>query len=76
MAVFSAQIFDVITLEYDEDGALCSDCQEAAHKLNQTLWPDHCVMDTQGAEISERIMMKTSDIIVKKGFNCDVSKVS
>ena len=76
-------MFDVISLEYDQNGTLCqkSDvirekvCQEdeIAHKLNQTLWPDHCIMDTQGANVSAQLKIKDSDIFVRKGFNCQVN---
>ena len=43
------------------------------HKLNQTLWPDHCVMNTNGAKIKESVSIKDSDIDIRKGFNCEVS---
>ena len=78
---YRAELFQTITLNYDENGTLCEDLQseeeicqdeDIAHTLNQTLWPDHCVMDTQGAELSTQLEVKDSDLFIKKGFNCEV----
>ena len=67
--------FETIGLEYDESGKLCENCSrdQVKHKLNQTLWPDHCVMNTNGAKIKESVSIKDSDIDIRKGFNCEVS---
>ena len=67
--------FETIGLEYDELGKLCENCSpdQVKHKLNQTLWPDHCVMNTNGAKIKESVSIKDSDIDIRKGFNCEVS---
>ena len=70
----------MISLEYDQNGALCRESSEIClpgssevkHKLNQTLWPDHCVIDTPGANLSDQIVKKDSDVIVRKGFMCEV----
>merc|ERR1711894_788779 len=47
--------FQTITLNYDENGTLCHNPQDAtddeytcsdediAHQVNQVMWPDHCV---------------------------------
>ena len=62
-------------LEYDESGNLCEKCapDEVKYKLNQTLWPDHCIIDTDGAKIRETVLIQDSDIFVKKGYHCEVS---
>ena len=62
-------------MEYNDSGKLCEKCSpdEVKHKLNQTLWPDHCVMNTNGAKIKESVSVKDSDIDIRKGFNCEVS---
>ena len=74
--------FDNIILHYNKNGKLCNHpkaekevCQneDIAHSLEQTLWPDHAVMDTPGAELSSKLVVKDSDILVRKGYNCEVS---
>ena len=62
-------------LQYDKTGKLCKNCteEEVAHQLNQPLWPEHCIMDTEEAKIAADIVIKESDIIIKKGHNCEVS---
>ena len=67
--------FETISLEYTKSGKLCEKCSpdEVKHKLNQTLWPDHCVMNTDGAKIQESVSVKDSDLKIRKGFNCEVS---
>ena len=62
-------------MEYDESGNLCEKCapDEVKYKLNQTLWPDHCIIDTDGAKIRETVFIQDSDIFVKKGYHCEVS---
>ena len=59
-------------MEYDEAGNLCDNCapDEVKYKLNQTLWPDHCIIDTDGAKIRETVLIQDSDIFVKKGYHC------
>ena len=81
--------FQSITLNYDENGTLCQtpenpqDVQddeyicsdeEIAHRINQTLWPDHCVMGTEEAEFGTQLGLQVheSDIVIQKGFNCEV----
>ena len=77
---------DVISLEYDQNGSLCHQPNEPTkekvctedeieHKLNQTLWPDHCVMNTPGANFGALLKTEDSDLIIKKGFNCEVISV-
>ena len=75
---FSEAVYNTIKLEYDENGNLCNNepkCQpdEIKTTIDQTLWPDHCVKNTQGAEVSTKINRTSGDIIIRKGFNCAVS---
>ncbi|KAI7902049.1 Isochorismatase-like protein [Cokeromyces recurvatus] len=37
--------------------------------ITQVMWPDHCVQNSLGAQISEEIDIKDIDFIVKKGVN-------
>lgn len=69
-----SQIFDEISLKYDLNGELCSDCSDFV--VNQTLWPDHCVMDTAGAQLSPILQVEASDLVIQKGDNCEVSGLS
>ena len=83
---FRFNIFGSIILEYDINGTLCQKpdsewssqwskpCteEEVEHKISQTLWPDHCVMDTEGASLAEDLIVKDSDIYIKCGFRCEV----
>ena len=75
---FSEAVYNTIKLEYDENGNLCNTepkCQpnEIKYTVDQTLWPDHCIKNTPGAEVSTKINKTSGDIIIRKGFNCDVS---
>jgi len=45
------------------------------HNISQTLWPDHCVIDTYGANFSNQLDVRDDDIIIKKGYHCQVSTV-
>ena len=76
--IFRYEVFDTIILEYDKNGNLCnkeSNCkpEEVKYKVNQTLWPDHCVKNTLEANVSTKINLEENDIFIKKGSNCDVS---
>ena len=75
--------FDNVMLHYNEDGRLCNHpksekevCkgEEVSHSLEQTLWPDHAVMNTPGAELASKLVVKESDLIVRKGHNCEVER--
>ena len=64
-------------MEYKSSGELCDNCIDSNDipltKINQTLWPDHCVMDTEGANLSSKLEVEDSDVIVRKGYHCKVS---
>ncbi|KAK7475678.1 hypothetical protein BaRGS_00033104 [Batillaria attramentaria] len=60
------------------------DCDEGnadvTHVVTQTLWPDHCIQDvTSGptsAAFSPALTIEDSDIVVKKGYRCDIDSYS
>ena len=79
--------FQSITLNYDENGTLCHNPEDAqdgeyicaeediAHQIDQTMWPDHCVIQSEDAELAEQVGLQIdhdSDIVIQKGFNCEV----
>ncbi len=42
----------------------------------QTLWPDHCIQNTHGAEFHEQLDMQHIQGIIRKGFRSDVDSYS
>ena len=42
----------------------------------QTLWPDHCVQGTPGAEIDPRIEIPQAELILRKGFRPNIDSYS
>lgn len=42
----------------------------------QTLWPDHCIQGTGGAELHEGINWNRANVIVRKGMNPQVDSYS
>jgi nicotinamidase/pyrazinamidase len=42
----------------------------------QTLWPDHCVQGTTGAEIDPRIEIPQAELILRKGFRPNIDSYS
>lgn len=42
----------------------------------QVLWPDHCVQNTKGAEFRDDLIIKSSDLILRKGDNIHVDSYS
>lgn len=49
---------------------------QVAHQVNQTLWPDHCVMNTPGARLTPELITTKSDRLIRKGSNCQVDSYS
>lgn len=43
---------------------------------SQTLWPDHCVQDSWGAEINEQLDTKRVEAIFRKGSDKDIDSYS
>lgn len=50
--------------------------QELLRGINQTLWPQHCVKDTSGAQLHRDLIVTTRDTIVKKGTLKNVESYS
>lgn len=42
----------------------------------QTLWPDHCVMGTRGAEIVRNIDAVQAELVIRKGYNPEIDSYS
>lgn len=42
----------------------------------QVLWPDHCVMGTDGAALSKDLTIPNAELILRKGHNKDVDSYS
>lgn len=42
----------------------------------QTLWPDHCVQGTRGAEIARALETSGAELVIRKGFHPDVDSYS
>jgi nicotinamidase/pyrazinamidase len=43
---------------------------------DQVLWPDHCVQDTEGAQIAKDIKIPQANLIIRKGFRKEVDGYS
>jgi nicotinamidase/pyrazinamidase len=46
------------------------------HYGAQTLWPDHCVQGTKGAEFHERLAWQKAQLILRKGFRSPIDSYS
>jgi nicotinamidase/pyrazinamidase len=42
----------------------------------QTLWPDHCVQGTQGAEFHADLAWQTAQLVIRKGFRTAIDSYS
>lgn len=42
----------------------------------QTLWPDHCIQGTPGAEFHPSLSLPQAELIVRKGFTRDIDSYS
>jgi nicotinamidase/pyrazinamidase len=42
----------------------------------QTLWPDHCVQQTHGAEFHPRLQLPQAELILRKGFRPQIDSYS
>lgn len=75
-------------LQYTPDGDLChtSDMAPGVNTvdctgvqtvpLTQTLWPDHCIINTTDAGFVNSLVTKNSDVVVQKGYKCDLDSYS
>ena len=52
--------FDTVTLRYGE----------------QTLWPDHCVQGTHGAEFHSGLRLNKAELVLRKGFPASIDSYS
>lgn len=43
---------------------------------SQTLWPDHCVQDTEGADFASGIDLGRAELILRKGFRTTIDSYS
>lgn len=43
---------------------------------SQTLWPDHCVQGTRGAEITRNLEIECAELVIRKGFNRAIDSYS
>lgn len=43
---------------------------------SQTLWPDHCVQGTRGAEFHAALELPNCELVVRKGFRADIDSYS
>ncbi|MGB4268011.1 MAG: bifunctional nicotinamidase/pyrazinamidase [Spirochaetota bacterium] len=44
--------------------------------IGPVLWPDHCVIGTQGAELHKDLATQYSHIIIRKGYNMTIDSYS
>jgi nicotinamidase/pyrazinamidase len=42
----------------------------------QTLWPEHCMQQTLGAEFHPRLRLPQAELILRKGFRCAIDSYS
>ena len=42
----------------------------------QTLWPDHCVQGTDGANLHKDLAIPTAQLVIRKGYHKDVDSYS
>jgi len=42
----------------------------------QTLWPDHCVQGTHGADFHPELQLTRAELILRKGFRCEIDSYS
>lgn len=42
----------------------------------QTLWPDHCVQGTQGAELHDGLELSQAEMVIRKGYRREIDSYS
>lgn len=52
-----------------------TDTIETTH-CTQTLWPDHCIQGTPGAELHPDLSVPHAELILRKGFRLDIDSYS
>ena len=85
-------VFSEVNLKYTADGLLCRDpstgtigphaydCDAnnvpVAHIIPQTLWPDHCVINTADAGFHADLIRERKDVLIQKGNKCGIDSYS
>lgn len=64
------------TRKNEKDSSQLGELIIIGHRLNQTLWPNHCIMETEDSDLSKQLMVEPDDVIVYKGTNCHVDSYS
>jgi nicotinamidase/pyrazinamidase len=84
------KMFSAINLTYTSTGDLCRDekvlcsyaknCSTAladeTRTVEQKLWPDHCVIDSEGAKFHPHLVTRDEDHIVRKGSYAQIDSYS
>lgn len=60
----------------DTFGAQNCSSEDITATVDQTLWPDHCVMNTTGAQLDAALAISDTDLFLKKGDTCIVDSYS
>ncbi|TQV75764.1 bifunctional nicotinamidase/pyrazinamidase [Denitrobaculum tricleocarpae] len=42
----------------------------------QTLWPDHCVQGTRGAELHDELELPQAEMVIRKGYRTEIDSYS
>jgi nicotinamidase/pyrazinamidase len=42
----------------------------------QTLWPDHCIQGTKGAEFHRSLDLRPAELVIRKGFRREIDSYS
>lgn len=58
-----------------QEGKQPYDTVEASYGL-QTLWPDHCVIGTDGAQFHPELRTEAAQLIIRKGFRKEIDSYS
>lgn len=66
---------DHISFASQHDGKAPFDTVELDYGI-QVLWPDHCVWDSHGAEISRDLHIPHAQLIIRKGYNRAIDSYS
>lgn len=66
---------DHISLASNHDGKREFE-QIIIDSIEQTLWPDHCIQGTRGAELHDRLDKNRIDLIIRKGTHRQIDSYS
>ena len=75
----------ILTQDWHPDGHISFASAHTGHKPYetvdsaygvQTLWPDHCVRATPGADLHPGLQLPHAELIVRKGFHRDIDSYS